>query len=252
MDGPTTGALVFGCLFAAGLGGMYLRQHLPDDSMAQGAVMLLRRMVTALTLMAAVMLGFTTVSMKSSFDTADRDVKRLSAQIIELDRALRRIGPDAAPMRDLLFRYTSRIVKDTWPDRHSRLPVGPLAPGELREQLRSSLEGLPAIFPTRVQSIDEARVILRDIVATRLMIFEATGSSLSPWLAAALVVWLMVTFFSLGLSSPPSPVVVASLFLLAIALGSAAFLTKEFDDPFSGVILVSSVSMENALFSLSE
>ena len=43
-----------------------------------------------------------------------------------------------------------------------------------------------------------------------------------------------------------------SLFLLAIALGSAAFLTKEFDDPFSGVILVSSVSMENARFSLSE
>jgi len=252
MDGPTTGALVFGCLFAAGLGGMYLRQRLPDDSTTPGVVMLLRRMVTALTLMAAVMLGFTTVSMKSSFDTADRDVKRLSAQIIEHDRALRRIGPDAAPMRDLLFRYTSRIVKDTWPDRHSRLPVGPLAPGELREQLRSSLEGLSAILPTRVQAIEEARVILRDIVATRLMIFEAAGSSLSPWLAAALVVWLMVTFCSLGLTSPPSPVVVASLFLLAIALGSAAFLTKEFDDPFSGVISVSSVSMENALFSLTE
>jgi hypothetical protein len=108
MDGPTTGALVFGCLFAAGLGGMYLRDHLPESSLGQGTVVLLRRMVTALTLMAAVMLGFTTVSMKSSFDAADRDVRHLSVQITELDRALRRIGPEAAPIRDLLFRYAGR------------------------------------------------------------------------------------------------------------------------------------------------
>jgi hypothetical protein len=252
MDGPTTGALVFGCLFAAGLGGMYLRDHLPESSLGQGTVVLLRRMVTALTLMAAVMLGFTTVSMKSSFDAADRDVRHLSVQITELDRALRRIGPEAAPIRDLLFRYTSRIVKDTWPDRHSRLPVGPVGSGELREQLRGALEALPAIVPAKAQAISEARVILLDIVATRLMIFESTGSSLSPWLAAALVIWLMVTFGSLGLTAPPSPIVVASLFLLAIALGSAAFLTKEFDDPFSGVIVVSSGPMENALFTLTE
>lgn len=252
MDGPTTGAVVFGCLFSAGLGGMYLREHLPENSLLQGTVVLLRRMVTALTLMAAVMLGFTTVSMKASFDSADRDVKHLSAQIVELDRTLRRIGPDAAPIRDLLFRYTSRILKDTWPEHHSRLPVGPVGPGELREQLRGALEALPAIAPTKSQAIADARAILLDIIATRLMIFESSGSSLSPWVAAALVGWLMVAFGSLGLTAPSSPIVVASLFLLAIALGSAAFLTKEFDDPFSGIIVVSSGAMENTLFTLTE
>ena len=130
--------------------------------------------------------------------------------------------------------------------------MGPIAPGELREQLRNALEALPALGPTRVQSIIEARVILRDIVTTRLMIYESTGSPLSPWLTAALVVWLMVTFGSLGLTAPPTPIVVASFFLLAIALGSAAFLIEEYEDPFSGVITVSSVPMENALFRVAE
>ena len=218
----------------------------------QGTVVLLRRVVTALTLMAAVMLGFTTVSMKASFDSADRDVKHLSSQIVEFDRALRRIGPEAAPTRDLLFRYTIRIIKDTWPERHIRLPVGPAGPGELREKLRTSLDALTAIVPAKRQAITEARSILLDIIATRLIIFESSGSTWSPWIIGTLIGWLMLAFGSLGLTAPPSPIVVASLLLLAIALGSAAFLTKEFDDPFSGVIVVSSSPMESALFTLTE
>ena len=252
MDGPSTGIAVFFCLILAGLGGMSLRTRMPQGLLSREVIAWLRRGVTTVTLLAVLFLAYTTISLKTSFDRADREVKHLSAQIVELDRSLRRIGPDAMPLRDLLFRYTNRTLKDTWPDRNARLPVGPTPAGELREQVRAALEALPHGDRLRMQSVAEAQQYLADIATTRLSIFENTTSPLSAWVEGILVLWLMITFGSLGLAAPRSPIVVASLLLLASVIGSAAFLMQEFDDPFAGLIVVSSAPMENALFTITE
>ena len=252
MNGPTTGILVFACLLLAGLGGMAVQTRMPASSLTPDAANWVRRGVTLVIVIAAIVFAYATVSVKNSFDQADRDVKHLSVQLVELDRTLRRIGPDAVPLRDVLFRYANRVVKDTWPERGIRLPVGPMPAGELREQLRTMLEALPAGDPVRTAAISEARLLLLDIVATRLTIFENSTSPLSSWLEAILLAWVMLAFGSLGLTAPRSPVVVASLLLLASVLGSGAFLIQEYEDPFKGVIVISSTPMENALFTMTE
>ena len=252
MDGPTIGLIVIAGLFLSGLGGMVLQAQVPTGSLTADTLAWVRRAVTALIVLAALAFGYVTLSVKASFEQAERDVKHLAGEVLELDRTLRRIGPDAAPARQLLFRYTNRVMKDVWPERHVRLPVGPLAAGELREEIRNTIDNLPAGSPARAANLVEARLHLQNIAATRLSIFENTGSPVSLWLKISLLAWLMIAFGSLGLTAPRSPIVVASLLLLAIVLGSAAFLMQEYDDPFKGVIVVSSTAMENALFTLAE
>ena len=252
MDGPTTGSLVFCALFLSGVGGLLLQARMPQSTLTPEALAWIRRGVTLISVMAAVTFALATVTVKTTFDKADRDVKHLAGQLIELDRTLRRMGPDAVPAREFLFRYANRIAKDTWPERNARLPVGPVPAGDLREQLRGMIDALPTNDPNRRVAIAEARVLLQDIAATRLNIFETTGPATPSWLESTLILWVMLAFGSLGLTAPRSPVVVGSLLLLASVLGSGAFLMQEYQDPFKGVIVISSAPMENALFTMTE
>jgi hypothetical protein len=63
----------------------------------------------------AVVLGLLIRSVKGSFDLASCDVQALAGELILLDRTLRfHGGPNAVPARDLLARYTERVLEGTW------------------------------------------------------------------------------------------------------------------------------------------
>jgi len=69
---------------------------------------------------------------------------------------------------------------------------------------------------------------------------------------AVLVFWMMLTFASLGFAAPRSNVMAGVLVLGALSIGGAVFLLEEYDDPFSGVIVISSEPVENALFTMTD
>ena len=252
MNGFTSGLLTFACLFGATLFGIAARRRMPQLAKHGAANAAVQRAVWIIAIMAGILLAAMTVYLKTHFDTASRDVRAFSFQIVDLDNALRRIGPAGEPARALLFRYSARTMKDVWPDSDVHLGPDDSHATRLYAELESVIARIPANAEPVRDHIGHIRQLLVDVGRARWTLDERAGRSLSPWMVTLLVSWLMVTFGSLGMSSHRSRITVAGLGICTAVLASAVFLAVEYADPFEGVIIVSSEPMRNALFSLSD
>jgi nitric oxide reductase large subunit len=62
-----------------------------------------------------------------------------------------------------------------------------------------------------------------------------------------LVCWLAFIFMSFGLFARPNTTVIVALFVCALSFSSAIFLILELDQPFKGLIQISSAPLREAL-----
>ena len=252
MNGSVAGVVAFGCLFLSALGGARVVGNDGLMLLAAPIVTVMRRAVWIVTLMAAIMLAALTVYLKIQFDIANRDVRAFAFQIVDLDRTLRRVGPEGEPARGMLFRYAARTMKDVWPQSQPRLGPDDTHAGALFDALESTVIGVRLPEGAAREALREARGQLRDVGRARWTLDEQTGRSLSPWMLSILVVWFMVTFAALGMSTRRSRLGLGVVGVCAAVLGSAVFLAVEYADPYEGVIIVSSAPMRDALFTISD
>ena len=251
MTGTAASLLVFGALLGSAVGGATVRSRAPGMLASGEARDVIRRVISLILVLAALMLGMSIAALKTTFDGADRDIRRLGSQIEELDRSLRRIGPPAVEFRQLLFRYNAVLVRDTFGDLDAPFRGEPRDANDLQDELEASLERLTA-GPSVERVVIQAQALLHSIAQTRWSMEEAIGTSISNWQLAVLVFWLMLIFAGLGLIAPRNLLVVVVLLLCALAMAGAVFLLTEFDDPFKGVIRVSGQPLLNALHALAD
>ena len=64
--------------------------------------------------------------------------------------------------------------------------------------------------------------------------------------------WLAVIFTSFGLFAPRSPIVTAALFVAALSVAGSIYLILEMDQPYSGLIKISSAPVRAALQQLGQ
>ena len=252
MNGPVAGMVAFTCLLLSAVGGARAVSTAGSMLVASPIVLVVRRAVWIVTIVAAIMLAATTVYLKMQFDTANRDVRAFSFQIVDLDHTLRRIGPAGEPARAMLFRYAARTMKDVWPQTQPRLGPNDIHASALFNGLEEAVIAIKAPEGEAREALRTARDQLRDVGRARWTLDERTGRSLSPWMLGLMVVWFMVTFAALGVSSQRSRVALGALGICAAVLGSAVFLAVEYADPYEGVIIVSSAPMRDALFAISD
>lgn len=257
MDGPIAGATVFTCLFSSAVAGVVMHARMPGHSLPLGARNVMHRSIAIIAAMAGVLLVMLTLTQKAAFDHTDRDVKRFSAQLIQLDHTLRRAGPQADTARDLLFRYAVHAMQQIWPDGNMVMPRQDLTGPPPLGLLENAIASLSQDTPVRREVVTDAQRILRDASQTNWALAASGGDSGSPYLVAVVLFWLMVTFASFGLCAPLgragcNVLVITALFLSAIALGGAMFLLQEYNDPFSGYITVAHEPLQAALFAISE
>jgi nitric oxide reductase large subunit len=62
-----------------------------------------------------------------------------------------------------------------------------------------------------------------------------------------IVFWLTIIFVSFGLFAPRNAVVVAVLFVCALSVAAAIFLLVEMDQPFQGLMKISSAPLRFTL-----
>jgi hypothetical protein len=251
MDGPLTGIGVFICLVLSTLLGAAAHGRVRDMIAARGSSVILRHILGVVAVVAAIFMTVTTLSLKVSFDTAGREVGRFSSLVIDLDRALRRVGLPSEDARELLFRYSDRMMMETW--RSTGAAGLSTEPSDLLlAELDAAIGRIPTGPPDDRQAVNEARRLLQGVAATRWALEGRTGGSLSTAMLAGLVLLMMLTFASLGFAAPRNRLMAGMLVLAALSIGGGMFLLEEYDDPFSGVIVISRESVENALFMMTD
>ena len=84
-----------------------------------------------------------------------------------------------------------------------------------------------------------------------MLLFTQAGGSIPTPFLIILVFWLSAIFVSFTLFAQTNLVVMASLFLFALSFAGAIFLVLELDNPFAGLMGISSATLRNALVPLS-
>src|SRR5947208_13353854 len=117
MNSTIIAAIVFACLFAAGLLGVRVRAMLPENHLTPDKKDAGKVGMGLVATMAALVLGLLVDSTKGAYDTQKGEVTQMAAKIVFLDRVLANYGSESAESRDLLRRSVGSAINHMWPDK---------------------------------------------------------------------------------------------------------------------------------------
>jgi hypothetical protein len=250
MNSTITGALVFACLFGAGLLGVRVRAALPEDHLSSETKDAVKVGMGLVATMAALVLGLLVASTKSSYDAQKNEVTQMAAKSVFLDRVLANYGSESAESRDLLRRSVGSAISHMWPDKKSSQAAQLDPIGSSGEAFFNSIQKLSPQNDVQRSLKSQAAQIATDLGQMRWLLFEQTETSISIAMLIVLISWLAIIFVSAGLFAPPNATVIIALMLAALSVSGAIFLILELDMPFDGVIQISQKPMYNALIHL--
>jgi hypothetical protein len=240
--------LVFALIFGGALAGMAVRpllseHHLHSDS--RDVVKLTTGLIGTLT---ALVLGLLIASAKTTFDEKVNQVRQMTATIILLDDLITQYGPEATSLRKLLRLSIPPMADRIWHEQTS--PTGKPARFESSVEAWAFYNGLERLSPSNdMQRSLQSRAIaaFTDGAQMRLRLFTQAGHSIPTPFLVIMVFWLSAIFVSATLFVRTNCVVTISLFVCALSFAGAIFLVLELDDPFSGLMGISSSTLRTAL-----
>ena len=240
--------LVFALIFGGALAGMVVRpllseQHLHADS--RDVVKLTAGLIGTLT---ALVLGLLIASAKNTFDQKTSQVRQLTANVLILDDLLAQYGPEATSLRKLLRQSIPTLADRIWHEQVN--PAGKPAGFESSAEAWAFDTGVERLSPNNdAQRSLQSRAVqaFTEAARIRLQLFTQAGSSIPTPFLVIMVFWLSAIFVSVTLFARANLVVTISLLVCALSFAGAIFLVLELDDPFSGLMGISSSILRNAL-----
>jgi hypothetical protein len=196
-------------------------------------------------------LGLLIASAKTSFDQKTNQVRQLTATVILLDDLLAQYGPETAPARTRLRQSIQPVADRIWNEQ--KAPPGKPAHFEASAQAAAFEKELESLSPNNdAQRSLQSRAIAAYMEAaqTRLLLFTQSGGAIPTPFLIILVFWLSAIFVSFTLFARTNPVVMASLLVCAVSFAGALFLVLELDNPFTGLMGISSATLRSALLPL--
>jgi hypothetical protein len=236
-------------MFGATLLGMALRTRLPEHHLSdesQKAVALGTALIATLT---ALVLGLLIASAKANYDTLNNDLKLLSAKVMELDSTLADYGPESKEARDLLRSAITSMIQRIWPEKTDTVAIAEARhPSRALRALQNKIIQLSPQNDAQRYLRTRALQMNADIGDTRWLFVEQAGKTSLPLLAPLLIVfWLTFLFLSFGLFSPRNAVVITVFAICALSAAGSLLLILELDQPYEGIIMISSEPLRQAL-----
>lgn len=243
--------LVFAVIFGGALAGMVVRpllseHHRHPDS--RDVVRLTGGLIGTLT---ALVLGLLIASAKNTFDQKTTQVRQLTSTVIILDDLLAQYGPEATSLRKLLRQSIPPLADHIWHERANQ--AGQPARFEAGVEARAFENELQRLSPNNdMQRSLQTRAIaaFTEGAQKRLQLFAQAGSSIPTPFLVIVAFWLSAIFVSVTLFARANMVVTIALFVCALSFAGAIFLVLELDDPFTGLMGISSTTLREALLPL--
>jgi hypothetical protein len=165
-----------------------------------------------------------------------------------LDSTLAQYGPETESARNLLHRVVSKLAGRIWHENSSDT-----AKTQPFEAIAASLafydEVLKLLPHNEAQRSLQAKVIvsIQDLEKTRLLLFAEGGVAIPMPLLVVLVSWLAIIFASYSLFADNNMTTFVALGIFALSASAAIFLILELSQPFTGLMMISSGPLRNAL-----
>jgi hypothetical protein len=246
MNTTVTAVIVFACLVGAVLLGKILRRLLPEAHLTADSRDTIKLAMGLVATMAALVLGLLVSSAKGSYDTERSEVIQMAAKVAFLDRVLAIYGPEAAGARIRFHEAVKAAVQQMWP-AEAGLPARLVPNTQAGNVVYGAVQDLSPHDDTQRKLKDEATTLATDLGQLRSLLVAQAVPSISTPMLIILVSWLVVIFLGFSVLAPPNATVMFALMVSALAVSGAIFLILELDQPFAGLIRISSEPMLNAL-----
>ena len=249
MNTTLTALIVFGCLVGAVLIGRTLRRLLPETHLSTDSKDAVKLAMGLVATMSALVLGLLVSSAKATYDTQRTEVIQMAGQITFLDRILAAYGPAAAGVRVQLRGMVEEATQRMWPGQMRR-PVDRTPDVQAGNLVYASLQHLSPQNEIQTAIKSQATALAVNLAQVRSLLAAQSVPSISQAMLIILVAWLVVIFVGFTIVAPPNATTTLALMVSALAVSGAIFLILELDQPFGGLIGISSEPMVNALHQL--
>ncbi len=244
--------IVLACVLGGMVLGMFLRNRLPEHHLSGDTKDVVKLGTGLIGTIAALVLGLLIASANSTFQTQSSQIQQLTADIVLLDHTLAQYGPETASVRNLLRRGVASMADRIW--RENSSPSGKAPQFEASAAALSLYDEILKLSPrNETQRSLQARAIgtLHDLGKTRVLLFAEAGMAIPMPFLVVLIFWLAIIFASFSIFANHNATTVVALCIFALSASAAIFLILELSEPFTGLMMIPSEPLRNALTSFS-
>jgi hypothetical protein len=239
---------VFACVFGGTIFGIFLRNTLPEHHLSGATKDVVRLGTSLIGTIAALVLGLLIASANTTYQTQSSQVQQLTANIVVLDHTLAQYGPETDLARNLLRRAVPVLADRIWRDNRSESAKA--EPFEASAAGLSFYDEILKLSPRDdTQRSLQARAVdaAQDLAKTRLLLFAEAGMTIPMPFLVVLVSWLAIIFASYSLFADNNATTIIALAIFALSASASIFLILELSQPFTGLMMISSEPLRNAL-----
>jgi uncharacterized membrane protein len=228
--------------------GSVMQRMLPEGHLSSDSKEVVKLSMGVVATLAALVLGLLVASAKSTYDARESEINQITAYVILLDNLLAKYGEEAQAARAALRQAIPAVVEKIWSEAQS-------APFQ-STPFKAAAEG-EAVY-RRIQELQPSNDIQRglkeriiqvtnDSMQSRFLLFSHLGGSIPVLFLAVLLLWMIILFAGFSLMSPANATTLVSLMICALSVAGAIFLILELNEPFTGLMVIRSEPLLNAL-----
>ncbi|MDI1284807.1 MAG: hypothetical protein PSV46_10445 [Reyranella sp.] len=220
-------------VFGSAVLGMLISRRLPAHHMSPEAKATVSVAMAVVGTMTALVIGFLISNANSAFNARNATVSLLSSNISQLDTLLRRYGPETAPIRDSLQRFTAMKFDDLFVDKaDGKHTVDNPTTARMFDNVEDRILALKPVDDRQRWLSGEALRLATGVRAARSLVVQQNVNSLPLPFVGVVVLWLIVVYGSFGLFAPRNATTIVALFFSVLAVAMAFKLVLDLDNPF--------------------